>query len=263
MTIATSRLSAAFAARVATAPPGIIAYITAGFPGHDDTVDLLFACERAGCLAAEVGIPFSDPLADGPTVQRAGWRALRQGMTAATAIDQVAEARGRGLTIPIVVMTYVNPMLSIGADRFAASAAAAGVDGAILTDLPADEAVDAARALEARGLALIPLVAPTTPTDRIARIAANAAGFIYCVSVTGVTGARNRVDDRALDLLDRVRSVSPLPRALGFGISRPDHVASLRGRCEAAVVGSALLSAIEAGGDPSGVAEGFLRELAG
>ncbi|MGO8686800.1 MAG: tryptophan synthase subunit alpha [Candidatus Dormibacteria bacterium] len=258
------RFEAAFAARGADDPPGVIPYVMAGFPGPDDTARTLLAFERAGSLAAEVGIPFSDPLADGPTIQSAGWRALEQGMTPARAIAQVAEARAAGLRLPLAVMTYVNPVLAMGAEAFATACAEAGVDGVIVPDLPAEEAAGLAATLGAHGLAHIPLVALTTPTARVARVAATAAGFVYCVGVTGTTGARDRVSPAAIDLLDRVRSVTGLPRALGFGISRPEHVAVLAGHCEAVVVASALLDAIERGGaDPGATAEAFVRGLRG
>ena len=146
--------------------PALVPYITAGFPRRDDTVAVLHAAQEAGCAAAEIGIPFSDPLADGPTVQRAGWQALRNGMTTTLAIEQVAEARAAGVTLPLAFMTYVNPVLSHGLDRFCADAAAAGVDGVIAPDLPADESATLHAAAEAHGLALIPLVAPTTPRAR-------------------------------------------------------------------------------------------------
>ena len=258
------RFEAAFAARQGHRPPGIIPYVTAGYPARGDTVDLLLACQRAGSLAVEVGIPFSDPLADGPTTQRTGWRALEQGMTPTLAITQVAEARGAGLTIPLAVFTYINPVLAMGLDGFATACAGAGVDGVIVPDLPAEEAAGLAGALRGHGLAHIPLVAPTTPTPRLERVAKTADGFVYCVSVTGTTGARDRVSPAALDLLERVRSVTGLPRALGFGISRPEHVAALTGRCEAVVVGSALLDAIAGGGDgPGATAERFVQGLRG
>ncbi|MGI8847058.1 MAG: tryptophan synthase subunit alpha [Candidatus Dormibacteria bacterium] len=257
--IAGNRFTQAFAA---TTDLGVIAYVTAGFPGRDDTASLLLACQDAGCLAVEVGIPFSDPLADGPVVQRTGWRALGNGMTLAIALRQVEEARAAGLAIPVAVMTYINPVLSYGVERFASHALRVGADAVIVPDLPADEAVDVAAAVTGVGLAHVPLVAPTTTTARLTRVAAAASGFIYCVGVTGVTGARDTVDLAGLDLLERVRGVSPLPRALGFGISRGEHLAALRGRCEAAVIGSALLSAIEAGeAAPAHAARVFLEAL--
>jgi tryptophan synthase alpha chain len=258
------RFEAAFAAPGAGERPGIIPYVMAGFPGPDDTAPLLLAFQRVGSVAAEVGIPFSDPLADGPTIQSTGWRALEQGMTPARAIAQVAEARAAGLTIPVAAMTYINPVLAMGVEAFAAACAGAGIDGVIVPDLPVEEAAALAASLGAHGVAHIPLVAPTTPTSRVARVAATAAGFIYCVSVTGTTGARDRVSPPALDLLERVRSVTALPRALGFGISRPEHIEALAGHCEAVVVASALLDAIGKGGDdPGATAERFVRGLRG
>ena len=259
-----TRFDAAFAARDDAARPGLIPYFTAGFPHTDSLVDLLMCAQRIGCIATEVGIPFSDPLADGPTIQHTGQVALRNGMTLATALAQVRMARVQGLTIPLAVMTYVNPVLSFGLDDFAREARSVGVDGVILPDLPLDEAADIRAAMGASGVAVIPLVAPTTTPDRLARICSTAAGFVYCVGVTGVTGARRTISDEAIALLDSVRRLTPLPRALGFGVSMPEHVTALRGHAEAAVVGSALLDAI--GNDPDSavaVAERFLTTMTG
>jgi tryptophan synthase alpha subunit len=256
------RLRAALTADRSDALPALIPYVTAGFPRRDDTVAVLRAVQETGCAAAEVGIPFSDPLADGPTVQRAGWQALRNGMTARLAIEQTAAARAAGVTMPLTLMTYVNPILSMGLDRFCAEAARAGTDGLIVPDLPEDEADEAHAAATAHGLALIPMVAPTTPDERIERACRSAAGFIYCVSVTGTTGARNHVGAEAFDLLDRVRTHTTLPRAMGFGLSRHEHLLALRGRCEAAAVGSALLEAMAARPDDGAAAAAdFLRGM--
>lgn len=262
---ASGRFGAAFARRSPGSRPGVIPYVMAGFPERDATARLLLACQRAGCLAVELGIPFSDPLADGPTIQRAGALALGAGMTPEIAISQVAQARSAGLEVPVAAMTYINPVLSMGTRRFAAACSEAGIDGVIVPDLPADEAGGLAATLGEHGLAHIPLVAPTTPLERLARVAATASGFVYCVSVTGTTGARQRVSPQALDLLARVRGVSTLPRALGFGISRAEHVTELTGHAEAAVVASALLDAIlgDPGRDPLEVVEGFVGALAG
>ena len=259
-----TRFDAAFAARSPGAPPGLIPYVTAGYPRLESTADLLLAAQRVGCVAAEVGIPFSDPLADGPTIQRAGQVALGNGMTLTRALGHVREARQRGLTIPIAVMTYINPVLSFGVDQMALTAASAGVDGVILPDLPLDEAADVRASMHAAGVAVIPLVAPTTTPERLARICATAAGFVYCVGVTGVTGARQAMAADAIALLDSVRRCTHLPRALGFGLSTPAHLSALRGHAEAAVVGSALLDRIAA--DPEhavAVTERFLRTMLG
>ncbi len=256
------RLTQALTARNDGALPALVPYITAGFPHLGDTVAVLRSIQDAGCSAAEIGIPFSDPLADGPTVQRAGWQALRNGMTTRLAIEQVAEARAAGVTIPLAFMTYVNPVLSHGVGRFCADAAAAGIDGIIAPDLPADEASALRSAGEAHGVALIPLVAPTTPSARIELATRGARGFVYCVGVVGTTGARDEIAAEAFELLERVRACTPLPRAIGFGLSRHEHLTALRGRCEAAVVGSALLDAMFISQDDApAAASTFLRGM--
>lgn len=259
-----TRFDAAFGARPETAPPGLIPYFTAGYPRLESTAGLLLVAQRAGCIAAEVGIPFSDPLADGPTIQRTGQIAIANGMTLALAIDQVRDAREQGVAIPIAVMTYVNPVLSFGVEAFARAATVAGVDGVIFPDLPLDEAADMRASMHAAGAAVIPLVAPTTTPERLARICSTAAGFVYCVGVTGVTGARRDIADDALRLLDAVRLLTPVPRALGFGLSTHDHLMALHGHAEAAVVGSALLDSIAADEDGADAcAERFLRAMNG
>jgi tryptophan synthase alpha chain len=251
-----------FSARAHAATVGLIPYITAGFPGRDDTAALLLAAQLAGCIAAEVGIPFSDPLADGPTIQRAGGRALGNGMTLRLAVEQVARARAEGVTMPLAAMTYLNPVLAYGVEDFALDGVAAGLDGLIVPDLPADEAAGLREIVHRAGLALIPLVAPTTTDARLLRVCAEARGFVYCVSVTGVTGARERIGDDALRLLERVRAATPLPRALGFGLSRAEHLRALAGHAEAAVVGSALIDAIDGSpGEPAAALRTFTAAL--
>jgi tryptophan synthase alpha subunit len=259
-----TRFDAAFTARAEGSPPGLIPYFTAGYPHLESTVPLLRCAQRAGCIAAEIGIPFSDPLADGPTIQRTGQVALGNGMTLAIALGQLRDARESGVTLPLAVMTYINPVLTFGLDAFAREAAAAGADGVILPDLPLDEAAEVRDAMHGAGVAVIPLVAPTTPADRLARICSTAAAFVYCVGVTGVTGARRTVADEAIALLDSVRRLTPLPRALGFGLATHEHLAALRGHAEAAVVGSALLDSVSV--DPEDAvarAERFLQAMLG
>jgi tryptophan synthase alpha chain len=259
-----TRFDAAFAARSDDSPPGLIPYFTAGYPVLESLGALLRCAQDSGCIAAEVGIPFSDPLADGPTIQRTGQVALGQGMTLSIALGQVRKARAAGVTIPLAVMTYVNPVLSFGVEDFARESSAAGVDGVILPDLPLDEAAGVREAMHASGVAVIPLVAPTTTPDRLERICSTAAGFVYCVGVTGVTGARRAIADDAIALLDAVRRLTAAPRALGFGLSTPEHLTALRGHAEAAVVGSALLDAIAVDPGEAVAAAGlFLRTMIG
>jgi len=258
------RLHDAFARRDPDGLPGLMPYFTAGFPHLNDTVALLQAADRTGCLAAEVGLPFSDPLADGPTIQRTSQQALHNGMTVNLALEQVAQARAAGVQLPLALMTYVNPVLSYGMERFATDAAAVGADALIVPDLPLEEAGQVRAAADSAGLALILLVAPTTPDVRLAAACAHASGFVYCVSRTGTTGARTEIAEEAMDLLSRVRRVSDLPRALGFGLSTHAHVDALRGHAEGAVVGSALLNAVAASPeDPAGACEHFLRTMLG
>ncbi len=257
-----TRFDAAFA--TASPRPGLIPYVTAGFPTLDALPAMLAAVQRGGATAAEVGIPFSDPIADGPTIQRAGWRALRNGMTLRLALQQVSAARGEGVTLPLAVMTYLNPVLAYGVSAFGSDARAAGVDALIVPDLPDSEAAGVRDTVHRAQIALVPLVAPPTTDERIAAICRHAAGFVYCVSVAGVTGARAVVPDESLRLLERVRRRTSLPRALGFGLSRHEHLAAIAGRAEAAVVGSALIDAVErGGGDPAAVAEQFCRTMLG
>lgn len=242
--------------------PALVAYFTAGYPGLDATPGLLLAAQRAGCAAVEVGIPFSDPLADGPTIQRSSFLALRNGMTVARALDAVRQARGQGLHIPVVLMTYINPVLAHGLQRFAADAAGAGAEGVILPDVPLDEAGALRPELTRHGLALVPLVAPTTPPQRLRRICESASGFVYCVGVVGVTGARDALSPEAVRLADAVASLTELPRALGFGISAHQHLRLLAGHVEAVVMGSALIDAIDRGPDgPAATAERYLAGL--
>lgn len=257
-----SRLSAAFDSLVAGSPPGLIPYITAGFPRRESTAGMLEAAERAGCLAAEVGIPFSDPLADGPTIQRSSQRALHNGMSASLALEQVTRSRAAGLALPVAAMTYINPVLAYGMERFCVDAAEAGLDGLIIPDLPDDEADELRAHAGTSGLALIPLVAPTSTPDRLRRACEHARGFVYCVSVTGTTGARSKIAPEAFALLDRVGKTTSLPRALGFGLSRHEHLEALRGHCEAAVVGAALIEAVaDSEDDAPGAVERFCTSM--
>ncbi|MFN2452249.1 MAG: tryptophan synthase subunit alpha [Candidatus Dormibacteria bacterium] len=258
------RLTAALSTPRRDGLPAIIPYLTAGFPALGDTAALLAAAEAAGAAAVEVGLPFSDPLADGPTIQASSQRALENGMSVALALEQIAAARSAGLHLPVVVMTYINPVLAHGVQRFCDAATNAGVDGLIIPDLPWGEGAELRAMAASAGIAAIPLVTPLTAPRRLDEACSGARGFVYCVAVAGVTGARRELPAEALDLLERVRSRTPTPRALGFGVSQPEHLTALRGRAEAVVVGSALLDEVGRElGSPAETVGRFLRRLAG
>ncbi len=247
MPLATSnstRISKRFAALRESGELGIVAYITAGDPTLDATRKFVVALADAGADIIELGIPFSDPLADGPTIQRASERALKAGTTLAQVIDLVREIR-KSSEVPIVLFSYYNPILQLGLEKFASTAATAGADGVLVTDLTPEESDDYRQVLAAHHLDTIFLGAPTSTDDRLAKIAAASSGFLYLISRTGVTGAKDALPDDLPALLRRARNVTQLPIAVGFGISLPGHVSVLGGLADAAVVGSALVSEIE------------------
>jgi tryptophan synthase alpha chain len=234
----------------------LIPYFTAGYPTRALSVEALRMAAPAGADLLEVGIPFSDPLADGPTIQRSTHTALEQGMTVARVLDLVRETR---LTIPVVLMTYVNPVLAYGAERFASDAKASGVAGVLFTDLPAGAVPELEHAVATNALDLIRLVAPTTTDDRLAAAVAGAGGFIYLISRLGVTGARPDAPPDLDRLVRRLRGVTRLPIGVGFGISTPAHAAAAARWADGVVVGSALVEALGTGGVPG--AERLLRSL--
>jgi tryptophan synthase alpha chain len=233
----------------------LVPYLMAGHPSAKRSIDVGKRLAASGIAAIEVGIPHSDPLADGPVIQRAGHVALSQGMTVAGALEVAAGIAAEG--VPVVLMTYINPVLSYDPRKFAAEAAQAGVAGVIVPDLPIEEAEPVVGWLRSTALDTVFMVAPTTPPDRIATIANHSSGFVYCVTVTGITGARKDLPAGMPELLAQVRKSTELPVAAGFGISRQEHMRSLRGNADAAVVGSAIVDEIERGGD--GVS--LVREL--
>ncbi len=233
----------------------LVAYLMAGHPHKKRSIDVGKRLAASGIAALEIGIPHSDPLADGPMIQRAGQVALEQGMTVAGALEVAAAVATEG--VPVVLMTYINPVLSYDPRRFAAEAAQAGVAGVIVPDLPIEEAEPVAGWLRSASLDTVFMVAPTTPPDRISAIASHTTGFVYCVTVTGITGARKELPEGMPSLLAEVKKRTSLPVAAGFGISRQDHLKALRGHADAAVVGSAIVDEIERGGD--GVS--LVREL--
>ena len=223
---------------------GLILFLTAGFPDIDATMELVPALAEAGADCIELGVPFSDPLADGPTIQASSFHALRNGVTLGSCIGMVSELRGRVPDTPMILMGYYNPIFSYGVSRFAQEAEDAGLDGVIVADLPPDESGPLMEVCGPRGIHTIPLLAPTSTDLRIERACSLASGFIYCVSLTGVTGAREELTLGVPQLLSRVRRYTDLPLAVGFGISRREHVASVGRYAQAAVVGSALIKSI-------------------
>src|SRR5437867_4179399 len=245
-----SRIGDTFHRLRAERRPGLITYITAGDPDLPRSAEILKALDRAGADVLEVGVPFSDPLADGPVIQRATERALAAGGSLRSALSVIAGIRGV-VSAPIVLFSYANPLMRMGIDQFARNAAAAGVDGVLALDLPIEEAGDFREALASVGLDTIFLLSPTTTDARIRRAAALGRGFLYGISRLGVTGARDQVAAGAAAMVRRIRGCTSLPIALGFGISRPEHVAEVGAYADAAVVGSALVSLIaEAGATP-------------
>ena len=225
-------------------PVRIAPFLTVGFPDVEATLELVPALEQAGASVIELGIPFSDPLAEGPTIQKSSFHALNQGVTLAKCLEVAAELRGRGVQIPLVLMGYYNPFLSFGLEAVAAGAKKSGVDGFIIPDLPVDEIGPMLEACQRHEIALIPLLAPTSTDERIKEACASAHGFIYCVGLVGVTGARADPSPEAAKLVERVRKNTSLPLVVGFGISRREHVEALADSVDAVAVGSALVDVI-------------------
>jgi len=229
---------------------GLIAYVTCGDPSPDVTIEIVEALARAGADAIELGLPFSDPIADGPVIQAAAHRALQRGTTTEDVFRIAREVRARS-DVPLIGFSYLNPILRYGAERFARAAAEAGIDALLLTDLPPEAAKEIRATAKANGLGMVFLLAPTSSDARIAAIDRASDDFVYYVSTTGVTGARSELDPALLARLDEIRGKLTKPIAVGFGISKHEHYAALRDRCDAIVVGSAIVRAI-ADGDAAG-----------
>ncbi|MDT7808872.1 MAG: tryptophan synthase alpha chain [Acidobacteriota bacterium] len=258
-----SRIGEAFSNIKGGARRGFIPFVTAGDPDLETTRALIVELARAGATIVELGVPFSDPVADGPTIQRASERALRRGVGLADVLEVLADAR-RETDVPVVLFSYFNPLLQFGVERLAGEAARAGVDGVLVTDLVPEESADFNATLTRQGLDQIFLAAPTTSDARLSMIAEHASGFVYAVSRAGVTGARERMSVEAARLVARVRETTELPVAVGFGISTPEQVAEVWRYADAAVVGSALVAEIERhAGSPDLVARvgAFARSL--
>lgn len=259
-----SRITARFDELRRKRVAGLVTYVTACDPSPAHSRDILLALGRGGADVIEVGVPFSDPLADGPVIQRATERALAAGGTLGAALDLIASVR-RQLDVPLVLFTYLNPVLRLGWEVFADRAANAGVDGVLLLDLPIEEAAEARTVIISRGMDPIFLVSPTTSDARLRQAGELGRGFLYAISRLGVTGARDDVAASAGALAERVRAATSLPVAMGFGISRPDHVRAIGQVADAAVVGSAIVQVIAdeaaAGRAPAERIESFVRWL--
>ena len=232
---------------------GLIAYVTAGDPSLEASAKIVVAAAEAGADIIEIGVPFSDPVADGPVIQRASERALRSGTTLAGVLELVRNLRTR-TDVPLVLFSYFNPLLQMRLEKFAEAAASAGADGVLTTDLTPEEAGEYRTALRVRGLDTVFLAAPTSTDERLARIAEASTGFLYLVSRTGVTGTREALPEGLPALARRVRKFTTLPIAVGFGISASSHVSVLGGIADAAVVGSALMAEVEKAASPDAAA---------
>jgi tryptophan synthase alpha chain len=258
------RITRLFERTRAEGRPALIAYLTAGDPDPSRTAGLVHALERGGADLIELGVPFSDPIADGPVIQRGAERALRAGTTLHKVLEIAAQIRQKS-EIPIVLFTYLNPVMRYGFRQLASDAVGAGIDGCLLTDLSVEEAEDYVSACRSAGLDTVFLAAPTSTQRRLELVAKYSSGFVYLVSRTGVTGAQQSVSGSAKELVERMRAVTDLPLAVGFGISTPGHVAEVGSLADGVAVGSAIVKVIEAaGGSPEleNQAEAFVRDLA-
>ncbi|MCC7355802.1 MAG: tryptophan synthase subunit alpha, partial [Anaerolineae bacterium] len=264
------RIREAFARARRQGRAALAPYLAIGHPSPAAMLDLIPAVEHAGADLMELGIPFSDPLADGPVIQMATQRALAQGMTVAGCLETVHTLRARGVTIPLVFMGYYNPLLAYGLERFCREAATVGADGLIVPDLPPEEGGALEGFCAAQGLALVYLLAPTSTPERIRLVVNRTTGFVYCVSVTGITGARAALPPGLADFLARVRAAiqqrdgANRPYLIvGFGISTPQQAAEVGRLADGVVVGSALVKRVNDAGDPAQVASEFVARLRG
>jgi tryptophan synthase alpha chain len=258
-----SRIASLFSARKAEGRKAFIAYLTGGDPTPRHTLSLVLALERGGADLIELGVPFSDPIADGPVIQRASDRALRAGANLAGLLKTVREIRQHS-QIPLLLFSYLNPLLRYGFERLAQDASEAGIDGVLLTDLSVEEAATPVQKIREQGLDTVFLAAPTSTDHRLRLVAEHSSGFIYLVSRTGVTGEQTALSSAAAPLIERTRKLTDLPLALGFGISTPQQVAEVAQLADGIVVGSAIVKCIEANSasaDLPAKVEAFTRHL--
>ncbi len=241
-----NRIAAAFETATEEGRIALLPYVTVGYPTLQRSKKLIKAIVEAGADGLELGVPFSDPLADGATVQRTSQISLDQGTTLSDALNLVAELRDEGVDVPLVLMGYTNPFYQYGLEALAAKAAEVGVDGFIVPDLPAEESDEWSQPFRSHGRDLIFLVAPTSTDARLRTTAEKASGFIYCVSLVGVTGARDQLMNDLAEYISRVRAASDLPLVVGFGVSTPEHVAEIAGIADGAIVASAMINHLDA-----------------
>ncbi len=225
--------------------PGLVAYVTCGDPDHATSREVVLAAIRAGADVIELGVPFSEPVADGPVIQRASERALRHGTSLSDVLKLAKEIRSQAPDVGLLVFSYLNPLVRLGLEKFAVTAKESGVDGVLVTDLPVEEATDHLAIMRKAGLDTVFLAAPTSPDDRLKAIAEASRGFVYAVSRTGITGTRQEVAADASTLVSRIKQFTKLPVAVGFGISNAKHFAEVTQFADAAVVGTAIVQVIE------------------
>ncbi len=255
-----SRISQAFERAQKLRSAALMPYFTLGYPTMESSVEIISAVAEESDLL-ELGVPFSDPLADGPTIQRSTQQALDNGTTVAGCLQMVAQLRRRGIDTPILLMGYYNPVMAYGEEAYVRDAAAAGADGFIIPDLPLEEAAEMEALADNYGLALVYFLAPTSPEARIAAVARHAKGFIYLVSLTGVTGARAALHADLGDFISRVRRQTTVPLAVGFGISTPEQAAAVGQLADGVIVGSAVINAADAAEDKPAAARQFVKSL--
>lgn len=256
-----SRITATFDRLKGAGRTALMPFVTVGFPTPESTLAIVPALAAAGADMVELGIPFSDPLADGPTIQAASQQALTNGVTLRGCLETVARLRDQGLDIPLILMGYYNPIFQFGLETFAERAAAVGVDGVIVPDLPPEESDELRAALAARGLDLIFFLTPVSDAERIELVAARARGFIYLISLTGVTGARTHLPAELEQFVARVRARAGQPLCIGFGVSTPAEAARVGRIADGVIVGSALIKCLAGADEPATAGAAFVGDL--
>jgi tryptophan synthase alpha chain len=241
--------------------PALMPYFTIGFPDYETSLDVIEACVEAGADLMELGMPFSDPLADGPTIQHSAQVALENGVSVARCLDAVAALRERGVRIPLILMGYINPILAYGIEKFVEHAAKAGVSGFIIPDLPPDEAGEMETLCQKNGLDQVHLLPPNSTDERIRFVTQRSRGFVYLVSVIGITGARQALPSELAEFVQRTRQVTDKPLAVGFGISTPEQAAAVGQVADGVIVGSALIKAVADAENPIESAREFIKDL--